>query len=370
MNLQRIRHMLIKEFIQLRRDPRMRAVIFVVPVLQTIVFGYAVTTDVRHVKTVLIDHDRSTSSRELVARFTGSGLFDVVAQVEDVDDAQKLVDREEASTVIRIEHGFDADLRAGRMPAVQLIVDGTDSNTAAMVLNYATRIVTTFDPRARVNPFGARAPAPLATRAWFNPNLESRNFYVPGVIALLVALITLLLSSMAVVREKEIGTIEQIIVTPITQPEFILGKTAPFVVIAYIDVLLVTAVAVFWFDIAIRGSLLLLFGGTALFILSTIAVGLVISTISTTQQQAMMTTFFYFLPAVLLSGFLFPITNMPRVIQWLTFLNPLRYFLVIVRGIFLKGSGFAILWPQFAALLVLGTATLLFASTRFRKTLA
>jgi ABC-2 type transport system permease protein len=294
-----------------------------------------------------------------------------VAQTDDVDVAQRLVDRDEASTVIRIEHGFDADLRAGRTPAVQLIVDGTDSNTAAMVLSYASRIAMKFDRDVTVARHPSlKAPPLIATRAWFNPNLESRNFYVPGVIALLVALITLLLSSMAVVREKEIGTIEQIIVTPITQPEFILGKTAPFVVIAYIDVLLITVVAAFWFDIPIRGSLLLLLGGTALFILSTIAVGLVISTVSTTQQQAMMTTFFYFLPAVLLSGFIFPIANMPAAIQWLTFLNPLRYFLVIVRGIFLKGSGFAILWPQFAALLALGVVTLLFASTRFRKTLA
>lgn len=210
----------------------------------------------------------------------------------------------------------------------------------------------------------------MQTRSWFNENLESRNFYVPGVIAIIISLITLMLTSMAVVREKEIGTIEQIMVTPITPIEFILGKTVPFALISFLDVIIVALVGVFWFEVPIRGSLALLFLATALYLMTTLGVGLLISTISQTQQQAMMATFFFFFPAMLLSGFIFPIANMPIIIQWFTYLNPLRYFLVIIRGIFLKGVGFTILWPQMAALLVIGFITLRLATKRFHKTLA
>jgi ABC-2 type transport system permease protein len=208
----------------------------------------------------------------------------------------------------------------------------------------------------------------METRAWFNENLVSRNFYVPGVIVLIVTLVTLMLSSMAVVREKEIGTIEQIMVTPIRQSEFILGKMLPFALIGFADVVLVTVIAAYWFDVPIRGSLLLLFGATSLYLMSTLGIGLLISTISRTQQQAMMSAFFYYFPAMLLSGFVFPIANMPETVQWLTYLNPLRYFLVIIRGVFLKGVGPEILWQQMAALLILGTATLWVAARRFHKT--
>jgi len=214
------------------------------------------------------------------------------------------------------------------------------------------------------------ATVKLQTRAWFNENLESRNFYVPGVIAIIVMLITLMLTSMAVVREKEIGTMEQIMVTPITPSEFILGKTIPFALIGFADVVLITVLGVFWFDVPIRGNLLMLFVATALYLMTTLGVGLLISTVSETQQQAMMSTFFFYFPAVLLSGFMFPIANMPVAIQWLTYLNPLRYFLVIVRGIFLKGIGPAVLWPQMTALAVMGLVVLWLASRRFQKTLA
>jgi len=209
----------------------------------------------------------------------------------------------------------------------------------------------------------------MQTRSWFNENLESRNFYVPGVIAIIVMLITLMLTSMAVVREKEIGTMEQIMVTPITSAEFILGKTVPFALIGFADVILITLIGVFWFEVPIRGNLGLLFLATSLYLMTTLAIGLLISTVSQTQQQAMMSTFFFYFPAVLLSGFMFPIANMPVVIQWLTYLNPLRYFLVIVRGIFLKGVGPGILWPQMIALLIMGLTTLWLASRRFKKTL-
>jgi ABC-2 type transport system permease protein len=221
---------------------------------------------------------------------------------------------------------------------------------------------------------GGLSPIPggvaLKSRTWFNENLESRNFYVPAVIANIVLVITMLLSSMAVVREKEIGTMEQIIVTPISRTEFILGKTFPFVLIGFVDVAIITTVAYFWFDVPIRGSLLLLFGATAVFLMSSLGFGLFISTISDTQQQAMMSAFFFIFPAMLLSGFAFPIDNMPDAVQWLTFLNPLRYYIIIIRGVFLKGVGLDILWPQLAALALLGFLILSFAVNRFRKTLS
>lgn len=373
--LERIAHMLIKEFIQILRDPRMRTIIFVMPLVQTLVFGYAVTTDVTYIPTAIFDLDNSRASRELVSRFAGSGYFDVVVYVAREEEARRLVDQGLVKALLRMNKGFGEDLRAGRTAPLQIIVDGTDSNTAGIVLNYAEQIAgrfseTVLQTRA-VRGTGAPPPPPpvlMETRAWFNENLESRNFYVPGVIVLIVTLVTLMLSSMAVVREKEIGTIEQIMVTPIGQAEFILGKTLPFALIGFADVALVTVIADYWFNVPMRGSLLLLIGATSLYLMSTLGIGLLISTISRTQQQAMMSAFFYYFPAMLLSGFVFPIANMPETVQWLTYLNPLRYFLVVIRGIFLKGVGPEILWPQMAALLLLGITTLWVATRRFRKT--
>lgn len=374
---ERILNMLRKEFIQTFRDPKMRGVIFLMPIIQVLVFGYAVTTDVKNVTTAVYDLDNSTASRELVSRFAASGYFDVVEYVTDPERVRELVDNGDVRAALHVRHGFENDLRAGRSALLQVIVDGTDSNTAGIVLNYSANIASRFSRQVIVTQATRAAgelhrtgSVELITRAWFNENLESRNFYVPGVIAIIVMLITLMLTSMAVVREKEIGTIEQIMVTPITSAEFILGKSVPFALIGFADVLLVTAVGVFWFDVPIRGNLFLLLGATALYLLTTLALGLLISTVSETQQQAMMGTFFFYFPAVLLSGFMFPIANMPELVQWFTYLNPLRYFLVIVRGIFLKGVGAEILWPQMLALGVMGVFTLWLTSKRFRKSLA
>lgn len=369
--------MLVKEFIQIFRDPKMKGIIFLMPILQTLIFGYAVTTDVEHVTTAVYDLDNSVASRELVARFVESGYFDVVEYVNSEDRARDLVDQGKARAVIRMNRGFEEDLRAGRTVQLQLIVDGTDSNTAGVVLDYGAKIVSQVSQKILISrltqlegSFQKPSQVNMQTRSWFNENLESRNFYVPGVIAIIVMLITLMLTSMAVVREKEIGTMEQIIVTPITPIEFILGKTIPFALIGFADVILITLIGVFWFDVPIRGNLLLLFIATALYIMTTLGVGLYISTVSQTQQQAMMSTFFFYFPAVLLSGFMFPIANMPEVVQWLTYLNPLRYFLVIIRGIFLKGIGPEILWPQMIALAIMGVLTLWLASRRFQKTMS
>jgi ABC-2 type transport system permease protein len=374
---ERIYHMVVKEFIQVFRDMKTRGVVFVAPLIQVLVFGYAVTTDVRHVATAVYDLDNSQSSRDLISRFVESGYFDVAERVSDDARARYLIDRGAVRVLLRLNHGFENELQSGRTTEVQVILDGADSNSAGIILSYSTRIVRQFSQSILLTRmtrlhgvYSAPGEVELDMRAWFNDNLESRNFYVPGVIALIVMLITLMLTSIAIVREKEIGTIEQIMVTPMTRLEFILGKTVPFALIGLADVVLITIVGVFWFEVPIRGNLFWLFVSVLLYLMTTLGIGLLISTASRTQQQAMMMTFLFFSPAVLLSGFIFPIANMPVVIQWITYLNPLTYFLIIIRGIFLKGIGPSILWPQMAALAILGVATLWLASRRFRKTLA
>jgi ABC-2 type transport system permease protein len=373
----RIKHMVKKEFIQVFRDPRMKGVIFLMPVIQVFVFGYAVTTDIRNAKTVAFDFDNSSMSREYIAKYVESSYFDIVAYAEEEDEVRRLIDRGEAKAAIIIYSGFEDELAGGRTASVQFIVDGTDSNTAGILLDYSSRITRDFSRDIlidRVSRMSGRNFDPVRveaeTRAWFNENFESRNYYVPGVIAIIVMLITLMLTSMAIVREKEIGTMEQLTVTPMTSAEFIAGKTVPFALIGLVDVVAVTLVAVFWFRVPIRGNIALLFLATLFFLLTTLGIGLFISTVSDTQQQAMMSTFFFYFPAVLLSGFMFPIANMPLPIQWLTYLNPLRYFLVVIRGIFLKGVGISILWPQMLALAILGTIVFFLAIRRFEKNLS
>jgi drug efflux transport system permease protein len=374
---ERIRHMLVKEFIEVFRDPRMRAVIFVVPVLQLFIFGYAANTDVRNVSTAVYDLDNTVSSSELVSRFVKSGYFNVVTYISNDERERQLLDQGKVQVVLHMDDGFEGDLIAGRPAPFQMIVDGTDSNTAGIALGYSNTIVHRFSQdilSQRIHRLHGDIAMPgqvvLETRTWFNENLESRTYFVPGVIALMITLLTLLLTSLAIVREKEIGTMEQIMVTPIRPVEFILGKTVPFALISFVDLALVAIVGVFWFEIPVRGNFALLVFAMSIYLMSTLGVGLLISTVSQTQQQAMMSTFFFFMPAVLLSGFMFPIANMPVIVQWLTYLNPMRYVMIILRGIFLKGVGLNILWPQITALAVMGAVTLALASRRFKKTLA
>jgi ABC-2 type transport system permease protein len=372
----RLRQMLIKEFIQVFRDPRMRGVILILPCIEVLVIGYAVNMDIRDIRTGVYDRDNTPASRELVARFAASGYFDVVAAVENDPEMQDLIDRSRVQIMLRIDRGFAADLDAGRTARMQVLCDGTDSNTAGIAMGYVNRITSGY-AREKLIERIQRAQGPanppvkidFRPRAWYNENLESRYYFVPGVIVIVVSLVSLLLTSMAVVREKEIGTIEQIMVTPITPAEFILGKTVPFVVIAFVDVTLILVIGVFWFQVPLRGSVLLLYASTGLYLLTMLGMGLLISTVSETQQQAMMSTFLYFFPAMLLSGFSFPIANMPPPVQWLTWLNPVAYFLVIVRTIFLKGVGIAYLWPHLLALAAMGLATFILAVRRFHKTL-
>jgi ABC-2 type transport system permease protein len=378
---QRLKSMLIKEFIQAFRNPRMRIILFLPPLVQLLVFGYAANTDIRNISLGVYDLDNTPESREMSEHFASSGYFRIVEKPKSPLEIRRRIDEGRISAALQINGGFARQLRTRQGTMVQIVVDGTDSNTASVVMAYAQRIVAEYSRQVLVQrifslpnipdemkrPFFVKGGIEVESRAFFNPNLESRNFYVPGIMAFLIMLVTLLLTCMAIVREREIGTMEQLIVSPIRPFELILGKTIPFAIIGYIDVLIVTLVGVFWFEVPIRGSILLLLAATTIYLLSSLGIGLFISTISHTQQQAMMTMFFFFVPAILLSGFVFPIANMPPIVQYLTYANPLRYFLVIIRGIFLKGSGFDILWPQMLALAVLGGIVFTFSSLRFRK---
>ena len=374
MALERLLCMIKKEFIQIFRNSKMRAIVLIMPLVQSMVFGYAVTTDVKQVTTAVYDQARTPESRDLVDRFIHSGYFSVKQTIHSDREMDELIDRGIVAAIIRIPPDFSGKLASGTTVAVQIVVDGTDSNTAGVVLNYAGNIIRNDAIeilRKRTDRPGWEATGVhLQTRAWFNENLTSRNFYVPGVIASIVMLVTLLLTSMSVVREKEMGTMEQIIVTPITSAEFIIGKTMPSIILGFVNMIFVTLISVFWFDIPVRGSIVTLLVANGFFLMTTIGAGLFISTLSDTQQQAMMSAFFFYLPAVLLSGFMFPIANMPDVVQAFTYFNPLRYFLIIIRGLFLKGVGVAILWPQILALFILGSLVLTLAVKRFHKNLA
>ena len=376
MNGRRILHLVRKELLQLRRDPQMLRIVFMAPLFQLFVFGYAVTTDVKHVATALLDQDRSLQSRELAERFVRSGYFDIVRRPDGPAAVDALLDDGTVQAALVIPLGFAADLAAERTARVQLLIDGSDSMTAGMVSGYAGGVAGEYSARIaaerleRMRARVQRVPAvEERTRVWYNPELKSVNYMVPGVVSMILFLVTMLLTSMAIVKEREIGTLEQLVVTPITPAELIAGKTLPYIAIGFIDMLLVLALSTFWFRVPIAGSVVLLFALAIVFIFTSLGLGLFISTISLTQQQAMMTTFFIMLPSILLSGFMFPIANMPRIIQHATLLIPLRYFLVIVRGIFLKGNGIAILWPQVAVLLVFGVAILGLSALRFRKRL-
>ena len=371
----RLKAMLVKEFIQVLRDPRMRLVLFVMPVLQTVIFGFAVNMDVRSVPTAVLDRDNSAESRELAAMLTASGHFRITERVGSDSELRRLMDRGDVRVALVIDHGMAEQTGRGDTAPLQAVLDGSDSNTAGIILGYLSRLTGEYNRRllereaARQGGRSPNSPVTLVTRAWFNENLESPPFYVPAVITNILFVITMLLSSLAIVREKEIGTIEQVIVSPIRKGEFILGKTLPFVLIGYIDVALISTAGALVFNVPFRGSPLLLFLATTLFLMSSLGIGLLISTVSATQQQAMMSAFFIIFPATLLSGFAFPIENMPEPVQWLTLLNPMRYYLAVVRGLFLKGIGFEVIWQQLAGLALIGSAVLGLAVQRFRKTL-
>ncbi len=372
-----------KEFIQALREPRMRILLFVPPLLQLILFGFAVNLDVDHARIAWMDMDHTPESRDLLWRFEGSGRFEVVAEPRNEEEVRYLLDHAEVEAVVRVLPQFARDLMRQGGAQVQVLTDGSNSNTASLVGSYASAVIAQYssDAAARrqnvlVLTRSPGAPANLSapevearTRVWFNPDLHSRNYFVPGVVANIIMLVTLMLTALAIVREKEIGTMEQLMVTPVRPIELILGKTLPFAAVSLVDVVVITAAALIIFRVPLRGSPLLLLGCAVLYLLTSLGAGLFLSTISQTQQQAMMASFFFTTPAFMLSGFAFPIRNMPMVVQWLTYLDPIRYFMEIVRGIFLKGVGVAALWPQMVALLVFGVAVMGLSVTRFHKNL-
>ena len=383
---ERILVILRKEFIQALREPRMRFLLFFPPLLQLVVFGYAVTLDVDHARIGWMDMDNTPESRALEARFEGSGRFDVVATPRSELETQSLLDRGQVHGVVRVLPGFARDLARGRSTEVQVLLDGTNSNTASLVSAYSQQVIAAFSndvmtaqakngQTIKVDIRGPGAahtiltPATPESRVWFNPDLHSRNYFVPGVAANILLMVTLMLTSQAIIREKEIGTMEQLMVTPMRPIELMLGKTLPFAVVGMVNLLVITGGALLIFHVPFRGSFLLLLFCAVLFLMTSLGAGLLLSTVSQTQQQANMGSFFFTTPAFVLSGFMFPIRNMPVAVQYFSYLNPLRYFMEIVRGIFLKGVGVAALWPQMLCLFVYGTSILLFSAARFRKTL-
>ena len=372
---ERIKAILIKEFKQVLRDPRMRSIIFISPLLQIILFGYAANRDINNIPTAIYDRDNTKQSRQLVRDFTYSKYFIPKYYIYDDRSQDKILNKGLASVVIRIDRGFGRNLIAGKDADIQLAYDGSDSNTAMVIMGYANTIVSEYqnsllEEEIAADGFLINPPSvDLRERAWFNENLISCNYYLPGVIASIVTIMSLLLTSMAIVREKEIGTMEQLIVSPLRPLELIFGKLIPFGVIALMQAILITILGVLWFHIPFRRSLFLLLLSTVIFLFTSLGVGLFISTISSTQQEAMMSVFLFYMPAFLLSGFAYPIANMPGVIQLFTYLNPLRYFLVIIRSVFLKGVGINILWVQLLPLLIIGLAVITMSSLRFRKRL-
>ena len=381
--LERLKEIIRKEFRQAFRDTRMRTLLFLPPLIQLVIFGLAVNLDVDHAQIAWMDGDQSFQSRELLAAFQGSGRFEIVGTPSNDREAQALLDASKADLVVRVLPGFERDIQRHRPTSVQILINGSNSNTANIVSGYASSIITSFaaqvmqeQNRDRLAARMAQAPIHIGvpdlkaqSRVWFNPELKSRNYFVPGIVVNILMQITLMMTAMAIVREKEIGTMEQLMVTPIRPIELMLGKTLPFALVGLVDMTLVVIASLLLFHVPFRGSALLLFACAILFLMTSLGAGLFISTISHTQQQAMMTTFLLFQPFFLLSGFTFPLRNMPQSIQYLTLLNPVRYFIEIVRGLFLKGSGVSVLWPQMLALGIFGVVILSLSAMRFHKRL-
>ncbi len=373
---ERLPVMLIKEFVQLRRDRWAMFRLIVPMIIQMFVFGYAATFTVSHVSTAILDLDQSQASRSLISHFVATSRFDVVDVARNQSGITRDIDRGTAVIAIVIHAGFGQRLENGQGAPLQVIVDGTNSNTALIALGYINQIVSQFsaDQSSRASSFRASAAAPeigisLQTYPWFNEGLDDRWFFIPGVIGTLTLIQVVSLTAFAIVREREAGTLEQIMVSPIRPVEFILGKTVPFFLIGLGDIALVTSIGILWFRIPFIGSPWVMLLGAALYLLAALSMGLLLSTFSQTQQQAFALNFFFVNPFYILSGFAFPIAAMPKLLQWFTFVNPLRYFLVVIRAVFLKGVGIKVLWPDLAAMALLALAMLTVSILRFRKSM-
>ncbi len=375
--LGRLRQMLIKEFIQVLRDKRTRFILIVPPILQMLLFGYAATLEIKHVPTAIVDYDNTQASRNLIARFAASEYFDVHLLPAGRGQIPVLIERGDVTLAIQINAGFAQDLGKGQTAHIQVIVDSSSSNTALIGLGYVNEVVGDFAQSYQMVRLQRLSPMTLLgvprivldQRPWYNVDLSDRWFFIPGLIGNLIMIIVVSLTAFAVVREREIGTLEQIMVTPIRRVEFILGKTVPFFLIGLFDATLVAAFGTLWFGVPLRGSMGVLALGTVLFLMCVLGIGLLISTISRTQQQAMVTSFFIIMPSVVFSGFGTPISSMPEAMQWLTYLDPVRYFQEVLRSVYLKGVGLDVLWQEMAAMALLGIILLAISVLRFQKSL-
>lgn len=372
MNIQRITALLVKEFGQLVKDKRMLPIVFVAPVLQLIFLGYAASLDVKNISMVVCDLDKSRISRDFISTFTNAGYFSIEYATDDYSAVQEFLDRGKVTMALVLPPKFGDRVLRRETASIQVLLDGSEGNTAAITMGYVNQIIGRYSTNILAEVAGGQRIGGVNAeiRAWYNPALTSRNFMVPGVLVMILLITTTTLTAMAIVKEKEIGTLEQVMVTPIRSSELILGKLVPFILIAALNVSIVTSVMVFGFGIPIKGSVVLLFSLAGLFLLTTLGLGLFVSTVSRTQQQAMMTAmFFVILPMMYISGFVFPIENMPGPLQVLSWFIPMRHFLVIVRSIILKGVGFSTLWLEALILLVMGIGILVASVLRFRKKL-
>ncbi len=375
MNLLRLRSVIHKEFRQMRRDPVLIRLLIIAPIFQLIMFGYAATTDVKNVPVVIADQSNSAESRAITNSIRASRYFDLVGHVRDYRDLKDKLDAGHAQLALHLPLDFARDLRRGEAASLMLYIDGTDAVTANTAASYMVRMLQEFGAEVvtkRMKRTGVAGSVPqveMVPRVWYNPDLRSANYMVPGVFGLIIMIITTSWTAQSIVRERQLGTLEQLLVTPVQALEILVGKSAPYGVAALVAATEIMLLAVYWFGVPLRGSVALLFGLAAVFIVTNLGLGLLISTISRTQQQAILATFFVLMPAVLLSGFMFPVANMPWIIQQLSLLIPYRYFLEICRGIFLRGVGLEVLWPQAVALTVFGIGLFTAGALSFRKRL-
>lgn len=364
--LGRIYALVVKEFLALMKDKRSRLVLIGPPLVQLFVFGYAATFDLQNVAYAVYNEDRGSAARELLSAFDGSPSFTRVAQLTHESQIAPLVDSKQVLMVIHAGPNFSADLVSGRPAALQVIVDGRNSNTAMLAINNARVVVDRFNLEWAASHGGSQPPSHIETRAWFNPNLESRWFFVPGIVGILTLLVAMLVTALSVAREREQGTFDQLLVTPLRPVEILIGKTLPGFIIGMAEASLIILAAVFWFKVPLLGHLLTLYTGVALFLLSGVGIGLMVSSFAVTQQQGLLGAFIFMVPAIILSGFATPIRNMPGMVQDITLCNPMRYFLVVLRGVFLEGLPFDLLIPQFWPMALIGVAAFGIAGWLFR----
>ncbi len=362
-----------KEFLQVLRDRAFLPLLFFAPIIQTMLFGYTVATNVDNISMAMLDQDKTRDSRKLIESFINTGYFRPKGYLKSYSEIDYMLDRGKVKLVVNIPKGFSRKINRGEPADVQVIIDGSDSSTAGIIMGYTKEIIQRSSSKI-IFELLRKSNIQIPTidsryRAWYNPELDSVNYIVPGIICTIIAIVTTMLTSAAIVREREKGTLEQLMVSPITPYQLILGKVLPFMMIGFVDAIFVLLIGMFWFRVPINGSVALLLGLAIIYLFNTLGMGILISTISRTQQQSMMTTLFLIIPWIILSGFIFPIENMPRIIQAMTYLIPLRYFLIIIRGIVLKGVGLSVLWPQVLAMTILGTATVWLSITRFHKRL-